>query len=103
MADKTGFKHITVGASDDDVVIVAGAPAISPAAGTAAHWDEAPAEPEPASASAAPARAEAPAKDSYQPTTLEDIEEAKMPLTQNIVIAAAAVAVVAFAVRYVLF
>ena len=102
MADKTGFKHITVGAGDDDVVIVAGAPAISPA-GTAAHRDEAPAEPEPASASAAPARAEAPAKDSYQPTTLEDIEQAKMPLTQKIVIAAAAVAVVAFAVRYVLF
>lgn len=92
MADDAGFKHIAVNA-DDDVVIRAGAPvqASAPAADAACE----PAEPSRASAqpAAAPVKAQ---DDGYRPTTLEDIEQSRMPLAQRIVIVAAVLAVVAF-------
>lgn len=99
MADDAGFKHIAVNA-DDDVVIRAGAQAPEPAPVADAACE--PAEPSsaPAHPTAAPAKAP---DDGYRPTTLEDIEQSRMPLAQKIVIAAALLAVAAFIAWYVFF
>ena len=98
MAD--GFKHITVtAAEEDDEVIVAGAveaPDVEP-------------EPEPEPAPVAkpdskPASKtipkEAPGDDGYHETTLEDLEGAKMPLAQRIVIIAAIICIIGALVYY---
>lgn len=94
MADDAGFKHIAVNA-DDDVVIRAGASVQASVPAPAADAACEPAEPSRASAqpAAAPVKAQ---DDGYRPTTLEDIEQSRMPLAQRIVIVAAVLAVVAF-------
>lgn len=101
MADDAGFKHIAVNA-DDDVVIRAGAPAQVPEPAPAADAADEPVEPSsaPAQPTATPAKA---SDDGYRPTTLEDIEQSRMPLAQKIVIIAAVLAVAAFIAWYVFF
>lgn len=107
MADRTDFKRIQVTRSDDDVVIVAGARDDAReggpiAADGAAARAEAPAPasapaPEPVAARAASAGS---GEDAYRGTTLEDIEESKMPTAQKVVVALAIAAVIAFIVWY---
>lgn len=108
MTDQANFKHIRVSSGDDDVVIVAGAPTEGPL--TALSAEEAAPEPAREEQSTAASREEktpvhtAPARaDGYQPTTLEDLQQSKMPLAQKVIVALAVLAVIAFVVWYVVF
>lgn len=117
MADRTDYKHIKVTECDDDVVIVAGV-AQSDRSGSACEGRAT----APSSQDAQPehvgdrsvmahtagsdtlesteGHAE---EDAYQRTTLDDIEQSKMPLTQKIVISVAVLAVIAFIIWYWIF
>lgn len=105
MADQTQFRHITVNAADDDVVIYAGAHA---SAQTAA---EAAVDPAEAEDGAEPIRDMSEARadlqpekaDDYHETTLADIQASKMPTMQKVILAIAVVAIAAFAVWYMFF
>lgn len=106
MATDGGFKHIKVTpAEEQEVVIHAGAPALSDV--------EPESKPEPVAPSQAVGeepRAEAPARaqeqrgsDGYRATTLQDIESTKMSAMQIGIIVVAVLAIIAFAVWYAFF
>ncbi|WP_165251795.1 hypothetical protein [Adlercreutzia sp. ZJ304] len=110
MADKADFKHIKVTKSDDDIVIVAGA-----VNADAKNVSDAPSK-NISNASSASANVSAndvpsekkkptakPKNKEYEQTSLADIEQSKMPLTQKIIIALAVIAIIVFAIWYVIF
>ncbi len=132
MADHTDYKRITVNpGDDDDIVIVAGAPAqksshrdqsshdvhvsstVPPKASVEASSaapskmpsetsSTAPSKVSPEASSTAPSKTSSEASE-YHPTTLADIKESKMPKTQIRVIVLAIVAIAAFIIWYTMF
>ncbi len=101
-ADDTKFSHITVEDDDDEFVIQAGARSASP---HAQAGDVQVAE-QPAAPVAAPQPAAKPEKQrdkEYRATTAEDLESVPMSVTQKVVIAAAALLIVGFAVYFMFF
>ncbi len=115
--DDSRFSHISVSAGDeDDVVIVAGdaraqassraaEPVVSPKPEPVSERvREGEGEPAAAPRKSAPARPEAPkrssARDRYEETTLDDLQNAKMSSMQKAIIVVAAIGVIAFAVYY---
>ena len=124
MAQGEGFKHITVtAAEEEDVVILAGAatagdsemPESFEAPAEALQVAEEPAprpegptprhpEGEARRASAKQATSErSKQKDGYHETTLEDLQDSPMPLTQKIVIVAAIVCIIGALIYYFAF
>ncbi|WP_251212031.1 hypothetical protein [Adlercreutzia murintestinalis] len=99
MADRADFKHIRVTGADDDVVIVAGAQTeeadrAEADRAPAASSDDLSASSEKRDAVCAPGPEAS--TGAYHPTTLEDIAESKMSVTQKVVIALAVAAVIVF-------
>lgn len=106
MADQTQFRHITVNAADDDVVIYAGAHESAGEASEArAHAADPLSEPAQPTVKASEACEELQPReaDDYHETTLADIRASKMPAMQKAIIAIAVVAIAAFAVWYMFF
>lgn len=103
MADRTEFKHIKVNANDDDTIIVAGAPAYEDkrkSSNDAIEVARSGVSSRPAEAAAAQVEQKSTGKDAFSPTTLQDIEQSKIPAAQKIVIALAVLAIIAFVVWY---
>lgn len=122
MPEEKKFSLISVNAGDDDdIVIQAGAaPAASSRAAsepvdsaadrtaepTTARGQAAPVEEPPSvapseSAGRAEDAAGADDADGYQPTTLDDLKRSSMSTTQRVIVVIAALAIIAFVVRYV--
>lgn len=123
MAAEPSFSRITVTPDEEDVVIQAGIRSDAHASSEGASFEDAGASADEGSAAGAhaakpsgSARAAAPSGaaagaaasrpasegDNYRATTLEDIESSKMSVMQKAIIAVAVIAIVAFAVWYVL-
>ena len=115
--DDSRFSHISVSAGDeDDVVIVAGdaraqtssraaEPVVPPKPEPVSERvREGGGEPAAAPRKSAPARTEASkrpsARDRYEETTLDDLQNTKMSSMQKAIIVVAAIGVIAFAVYY---
>lgn len=107
MADQTQFRHITVNAADDDVVMYAGAHTSDQGARGTEEDTSASVicvESVPVENMSDMRRNLQPEKaDDYHETTLADIQASKMPAMQKVIIAIAVVAVAAFIVWYVFF
>lgn len=105
-AGEPKFSHITVTADDeDDVVIEAGVrpamPVVPREEAPAATPIEAPVAPRESESAVADEVSKKRSKDSdYQETTIDDLDSAPMPLTQKIVLAVAAVAIIGIVVYY---
>ena len=96
------YKHITVTAADEDVVIHAGVARAEPEPAPApAPEPVAASEPEPVPSTQPSGRAEK--DDAYRETTIEDLETEPMPAAQRIVIIAAVLCIIGALVYYFVF